>query len=559
MRKVLLVTLILASVAFSYNTVLGNRGTFGVYSGACEDMGMLTFNVNAYGTMMNIDSLVPPDTVPLTAQLTEILPYMAVSFTPWHYLEFSLWGHGRYATFGGYSSAASELYNNLGLSVKGGVPIHFSGASNSYIAPGIDGFAYMQGIGTNTFGFGGRGLLTLNLAWFGFHLNGGYEYITGATTAGNVLTGVGLELWPFPWGGIIVDGTADIPQNDLSNFANYLHVTPGFRFGFGRAVKFNINLGCDLEPMQQPLRWHGLAGFGIGFNLMPAAEGYIRGIVVDKITQEPVAGAKVSIEGRAGKDTYVTEADGRFSVGYPEGEFSLVAEHPDYVTARVSSDLIELEAGTVMIELVPVTGAATIAGVLVDAVDQKPVGGTVSFISVTGDTLSETFNSDPGSGYYRAFVPAGTFRITASASGYASRHKSVMLEEGDDLVIDFKLQPTAPTTPSPVIFFRTVYFDPGEYGLSSRDYVPLREAVDMLKAQPEVKVQLNGYTDSVGDAASNRQLSIRRANAVRDYLVRNGIASDRIKVVGYGESNPRGDNRTNSGRQMNRRVDIVEI
>jgi hypothetical protein len=340
MRKVLLVALILASVAFSYNTVLGNRGTFGVYSGDCEDMGMFTINLNALATTMNIDSIVAPDTTSTSAQLTEILPGMAFSFTPWHYLEFSLWGRGRYATFGGYSSAASELYNDLGLSVKGGVPIYFNQATNCYIAPGIDGFAYMHGLGTNVFGFGGRGLVTFNVAWFGVHLNVGYEYITAAATPANVLTGLGLEVWPFNWGGIIVDGTADIPQNDLANFANYLRVTPGFRFGFGgRAVKFNINLGCRLEPMQTPLRWHALAGLGIGFDLMPGAEGYINGIVLDKITQEPVAGAKVYIEGRPG-DTYVTEGDGRFSVGYPEGSFFLVAEQPDYVTARVSSEFI---------------------------------------------------------------------------------------------------------------------------------------------------------------------------------------------------------------------------
>jgi outer membrane protein OmpA-like peptidoglycan-associated protein len=558
MRKVVLVSILITILAFSYNTVLGNRGTYKVYSGACEDMGMLTFNLNAYGAMVNIDSMIPAETTSTSAQLTEILPYMAVSFTPWHYLEFSLWGHGRYATFGNYSSSVSELYNNLGLSVKGGVPIYFAGASNSYIAPGIEGFAYMQGIGTNTFGFGGRGLLTFNFAWFGFHLNGGYESISGPTSTGNVLTGVGLEFWPFPWGGIIVDGTANMPQNALSNFTSYLHVTPGFRFAFGsRSVKFNINLGCDLEPMQQPLRWHGLAGFGIGFDVMPPAEGYIKGIVLDRITQEPVAGAKVYIEGRPG-DIYVTEADGRFSVGYPEGSFFLAAEHPDYVTARVSSDLIALEGGTVMIELAP-AGGARVVGILADADSDSPIGGFVRFISVGGDTFPTAFKSDPVSGYYRAEIPAGTYRITAEASGYKSRHKSMIIEEADELVIDFKLERAAPVIPAPFIAFRSVYFGRGESGLSPYDYTPLEEAVSVLKANPEVRVQLNGYTDSVGDAQSNYQLSIRRAQSVRDFLVRNGVSANRITVVGYGESSPRGDNRTNRGRDMNRRVDIIVI
>ncbi|TKJ43081.1 hypothetical protein CEE36_04860 [candidate division TA06 bacterium B3_TA06] len=558
MRKVVLVTIILASVAFPYNTVLGNRGTFRVYSGACEDMGMLTIDLNVFGTMMNIDSVVAPDTVSSTAQLTEVLPYVALSFTPWHYLEFSLWGHGRYATFGNYTSSTAELYNDLGLSVKGGVPIYFNKAKNVYLAPGIDGFAYMQGLGTSVFGFGGRGLMTLRLNWLGMHLNGGYEYLTGSTSPGYVLTGVGLEVWPFSFAGLIVDGTARIPQDSLSQFTNFLYVTPGLRLGFGgRATKFNVNLGCELEPMQTPFRWHALAGVGIGFNLMPTAEGYINGIVVDKVTQKPVAEAKICIEGHPGIDTYVTGTDGRFSVEYPEGTFFLVAEHPDYVTTRIGSELIELEGGTVMLELAPITGGATVVGTVVDAVNNAPVQAVLRFVSITGDTVLSSFKSDAVSGYYRAVVPAGTYRVDAEAAGYKKTHKSMILEDTDEVVVDFKLERVAPQAPPPPIAFRSIYFGRGEAGLSPQDYAPLKEAVSVLKAHPEVKVQLRGYTDSVGDAASNQRLSLRRAQSVRDFLISNGISPDRIGVVGYGESHPRGDNRTRTGRDLNRRVDIV--
>lgn len=563
MRKVVLVAILIASVAFSYNTLLGNRGTFGVYSGACEDMGMLTINLNAFGTMVNIDSLVPPDVASRTDQLTEILPYVALSFTPWHYLEFSLWNRGRYATFGPYSSAADELYNNLGLSVKGGAPIYFNEKRRSYFAPGIDGFAYMQGLGTNVFGFGGRGLLTLRLNWFGMHLNGGYEYITIPTgPQGNLLTGVGLEVWPFKWGGIIVDGVATIPQNDFGNFANYLKVIPGLRFGFGgRIVKFNVNLGAQLEPMQTPFRWHALAGFGLGFDLMPTPIGFVKGIVVDRGTQNPIAEANINIEGHPDIDSYITATDGRFTVDHPEGDYYLVAEHPDYVTARVSSELIMLEDGTIMLELTP-AGGATVVGTVIAADDNSSIEAVINFVSMTGDEVLDSFKSDPVSGYYRAVVPAGTYRVDVTAVGYKKTHKSMLLEDGDEVVVDFKLARTAPepdVIPPPPVAFRSVYFGRGESGLSPQDYAPLHKAVEILKAHPDLRIQLNGYTDSVGDATSNYNLSVRRANAVRNFLLSSGITSDRIYVVGFGESNPRGDNRTNSGRAMNRRVDIVVL
>lgn len=559
MRKVVLVALLISSAAFAYNTTLGNRGTYGVYSGKCEDMGMLTLNLNAFGTMINIDTIIGTDT--LQAQLTEVLPYVALSFTPWHYLEFGLWGHGRYGSIGGYTSATSELYQDLGLSVKGGVPIYFNEAKNLYFAPGISGFAYMEGLGsaTSSYGFGGCGLLTFNAAFFGFHLNGGYEYITGAPAAGNVLTGVGLEFWPFKFAGLVVDGTARIPSNDFAGFMNYLKVTPGIRLGFGgRVFKFNLNLGAELELMQTPFRWRGLAGVGLGFDLMPPSEATVEGIVVDKETQKPVVGAKVYVEGHPDIEPYVTGEDGRFSVNVPEGEYSLIAEHPDYIRTSTSGELIAMESGKIVLELPKVASGATLVGVVSDASNEKPVSAVLNFVSISSDTILSSFKSDGVSGYYRAVVPPGTYRIDVSASGYRKTHKSVMLKEADEIVVDFKLEPAAPAEKKALVF-APVFFGRGVTEPSTKCYETLQDAVSVLKANPDVKVELQGNTDSIGDAKSNYKISLKRAESVRNYMIQSGISADRIRVVGYGESRPRGDNRTNYGRDLNRRVDIIAL
>lgn len=558
MRKVVLVALLISTAAFAYNTTLGNRGTYSVYSGKCEDMGMLTINLNAYGTMLNIDTIIGTDT--LQGQLMEVLPYVGLSFTPWHYLEFALWGHGRYATIGTYSSAMSELYNDLGLSVKGGVPIYFNEAKNIYLAPGIDGFAYMEGLGSaaSSYGFGGRGLLTFNAAFFGFHLNGGYEYITGGA-AGNVLTGVGLELWPFKFAGLIVDGTARIPSNDFAGFVDYLKVTPGIRLGFGgRVFKFNLNLGAELEPMQTPFRWRGLAGVGLGFDLMPPAEAVVEGVVVDKETQEPVSGAKISVEGHPEIEPYITGEDGRFTVNVPGDEYSLIAEHPDYIRTSTSSELIALESGKIVLELPKLASGATLVGVVTDANTDKPISAVLNFVSISSDTILSSFKSDGVSGYYRAVVPSGTYRVDVSTAGYKKTHKSVMLKEADEVVVDFKLEP-APVAEKKPLVFAPVFFDKGALAPSARCYGALQDAVAVLKANPHANVELQGNTDSIGDSKTNYRISLKRAETVRNYLIQNGIPADRIRVVGYGESRPRGDNRTNSGRDMNRRVDIVAL
>jgi OOP family OmpA-OmpF porin len=70
-------------------------------------------------------------------------------------------------------------------------------------------------------------------------------------------------------------------------------------------------------------------------------------------------------------------------------------------------------------------------------------------------------------------------------------------------------------------------------------------------------VLVEGHTDNIGTAAYNKQLSIKRANAVRDALVKNGVAADKIQAKGYGFEKPVASNKTKEGRAQNRRVEIT--
>lgn len=81
----------------------------------------------------------------------------------------------------------------------------------------------------------------------------------------------------------------------------------------------------------------------------------------------------------------------------------------------------------------------------------------------------------------------------------------------------------------------------------------------VLKEYNKTFVQVNGYTDSTGNDAINNPLSVKRANAVADFLKVQGIASNRIIANGYGSANPIASNATASGREQNRRVEIVLI
>jgi len=106
------------------------------------------------------------------------------------------------------------------------------------------------------------------------------------------------------------------------------------------------------------------------------------------------------------------------------------------------------------------------------------------------------------------------------------------------------------------IVLRAVHFD-FDKAVIRPDAVPvLDEAVRTLKEEGTVAVIVAGHTDSVGSDKYNMKLSLRRANAVRDYLVKQGIPASRIRTEGLGETEPVASNDTADGRAQNRRVEL---
>lgn len=85
----------------------------------------------------------------------------------------------------------------------------------------------------------------------------------------------------------------------------------------------------------------------------------------------------------------------------------------------------------------------------------------------------------------------------------------------------------------------------------------LDEAASIIKDQAEGTMRLEGHTCNIGTDEYNMGLSLRRANSVRDYLIKQGVDAKRLSVKGYGESMPKYDNTTREGRRLNRRVEII--
>lgn len=104
--------------------------------------------------------------------------------------------------------------------------------------------------------------------------------------------------------------------------------------------------------------------------------------------------------------------------------------------------------------------------------------------------------------------------------------------------------------------FDRLLFDTGKSTLQASSQAQLLNVAAIMKAYPKVKIKLGGYTDNTGNPAANLKLSADRATTVMTELVKLGVDKGRLSAEGYGDQHPIGDNKTEEGRQQNRRIAV---
>jgi OmpA-OmpF porin, OOP family len=127
-------------------------------------------------------------------------------------------------------------------------------------------------------------------------------------------------------------------------------------------------------------------------------------------------------------------------------------------------------------------------------------------------------------------------------AGPASNDGCPVIEEKDRETLEFAM--------------RAVQFEHGSARLLSESHRILNQVVDIMSRYPDFRLEISGHTDNTGADAFNMRLSQDRAKACYDYLVSRGISSRRMSYTGYGRTRPIADNKTQPGRQLNRRVEF---
>lgn len=166
-----------------------------------------------------------------------------------------------------------------------------------------------------------------------------------------------------------------------------------------------------------------------------------------------------------------------------------------------------------------------------------------------------------GSG--RAELPPGRISVVVDADGYRPADLEGVVPPGDSVVFTVPLskegvEPRAVLRKDRIEIREKVFFELDSFGIRSESFPLLREVAQIIMRNPEIrKLRIEGHTDSRGDDAYNLSLSFDRAEAVREFLVAQGVERHRLNAMGYGERQPLAYGEDEESWALNRRVDFI--
>jgi OOP family OmpA-OmpF porin len=202
-------------------------------------------------------------------------------------------------------------------------------------------------------------------------------------------------------------------------------------------------------------------------------------------------------------------------------------------------------------ELKPTETSALLRVLLVNEKKKPLEGETVVFVSLKDSkVLKGTTGKD---GKFSILIPIGQkYKVRYKAFSEEKDYTTLEVPATPRLTFDY----TITITPPRVFTLDNVFFDSGKSTLRPESYKELNELAEYMTLKKELVIEIAGHTDNVGTAEANQKLSEDRANAVKQYLQKKGIAPERVTANGYGDTQPVADNSTASGKQKNRRTEV---
>ena len=221
-----------------------------------------------------------------------------------------------------------------------------------------------------------------------------------------------------------------------------------------------------------------------------------------------------------------------------------------YLMEPVSESKIEKPVNIKIVQLSKVTGIVT------DAYSGKPIEAQLELVDNANGKTVKVATSYAATGKYTVRLPPGKdYALTAGAQDYFFHSENFVIADTSIHEIihkDIQLQPMGIGAK---IVLNNVFFDSGKAKLRPESFTELDRLVKIINQYSKLRIEISGHTDSRGSETFNQKLSQKRAQSVVDYIVKKGVNLAQIVAKGYGEEQPRADNNTADGRQLNRRVE----
>lgn len=199
-----------------------------------------------------------------------------------------------------------------------------------------------------------------------------------------------------------------------------------------------------------------------------------------------------------------------------------------------------------------------ITGKVLNAKTNQPISARITYQSLlTGKEIGQAI-SDPLTGSYQITLPYGVqYSYNAHGSNFISIANNIDLttvaayqEINQDLFL-------VPIEVGQTIQLNNIFFDMSKAVLRNESFVELEKLFIVLQNNPAMNIEIDGHTDNAGNQDLNLQLSIDRANAVKEYLITKGVARNRITTKGFGGTKPIASNATEETKKLNRRVEFT--
>lgn len=229
-------------------------------------------------------------------------------------------------------------------------------------------------------------------------------------------------------------------------------------------------------------------------------------------------------------------------------EEPVIANEADFIDPIVQLQK-DLQIGTIL------------KGKVIDADNAEPLAARMVLTDNEKNVVLAIVNSNPTTGDFEMFIPhGGNFGVSTEREGYLFNSINFNVPAFSEMQeIDTHIIMEKAAIGKKVVL-KNIFFDIGKADLRQESVSELENIRELLVKNATLKVQINGHTDDVGEATYNKGLSLRRAKSVVDYLIRNGVDTNRLAAIGYGEERPLVSNDDEmGGREINRRTEIEII